>query len=172
MHRLLPLVRVFARLPDRAGVVWARLHDAGTRPFDAINYHGSCAAARVTTGGGWARGSTASSPPCSAGWPANRNRTRTAASFCRWFGRPELWQMAVDSSQQWAKMAVLMPAAVDDVITGGLDNSTEVAGGGGVLFVVTSGGASAQPVRAAHVGERGSDQGQAGFVQRGRRVFS
>ncbi|MGY5310582.1 DinB family protein [Nocardia gipuzkoensis] len=45
--RLLPLVRLFGRLPSGFGRVYARLLDAGTPVFDAINYCGSCAAATV-----------------------------------------------------------------------------------------------------------------------------
>ncbi|MFD4460466.1 DinB family protein [Nocardia sp. NPDC058480] len=47
VQRLLPLVRVFGRLPDRGSKAFARLLDAATTPFHAVNYHGSCAAARV-----------------------------------------------------------------------------------------------------------------------------
>ncbi len=45
--RLLLVVRVMGRLPDRVSRVYARVLDAGTRPFDLINYYGSCAAATV-----------------------------------------------------------------------------------------------------------------------------
>lgn len=47
VRRLLFLVRVFGRLPDGASRSFARLLDAATRPFHAINYYGSCAAALV-----------------------------------------------------------------------------------------------------------------------------
>jgi hypothetical protein len=47
VRRLLILVRVFGRLPDRVGRGFARVLDAATRPFDVINYYGSCLAARV-----------------------------------------------------------------------------------------------------------------------------
>jgi hypothetical protein len=47
VQRLLLLVRVLGRLPDRVSRVYARVLDAGTRPFDLINYYGSCAAATV-----------------------------------------------------------------------------------------------------------------------------
>ena len=47
VQRLLPLVRVMGRLPDRVSRVYARVLDAGTRPFDLINYYGSRAAATV-----------------------------------------------------------------------------------------------------------------------------
>ena len=47
VQRLLFLVRVMGRLPDRVSRVHARVLDAGTRPFDLINYYGSCAAATV-----------------------------------------------------------------------------------------------------------------------------
>ena len=46
VQRLLTLVRVFGRLPDRVGRGFARTLDTVTVPFHAINYHGSCAAAR------------------------------------------------------------------------------------------------------------------------------
>lgn len=47
VQRLLPLVRLFGRLPPRAGRTFARLLDAGTPLFDVVNYRGSCAAATV-----------------------------------------------------------------------------------------------------------------------------
>jgi hypothetical protein len=47
VQRLIVLVRVFGRLPDRASARFARMLDAATTPFDAVNYYGSCAAARV-----------------------------------------------------------------------------------------------------------------------------
>ncbi|WP_435592656.1 DinB family protein [Nocardia sp. bgisy118] len=45
--RLLPLVRLFGRLPGGVGRTYARLLNAGTPMFDVINYYGSCAAALV-----------------------------------------------------------------------------------------------------------------------------
>ena len=47
VQRLLILVRVFSRLPDSVSHGFARLLNAATRPFDLINYYGSCAAAVV-----------------------------------------------------------------------------------------------------------------------------
>ena len=47
VQRLLPLVGVFGRRPDRFSAAFARALDAATVPFHAINYSGSCAAARV-----------------------------------------------------------------------------------------------------------------------------
>jgi len=47
VQRLLVLVRVFGRLPDSVSRGFAWVLDAATRPFDAINYYGSCAAALV-----------------------------------------------------------------------------------------------------------------------------
>ncbi|MFZ2172793.1 MAG: DinB family protein [Rhodococcus sp. (in: high G+C Gram-positive bacteria)] len=44
VQALLPLVRVISRLPAGVGRRFARLLDAGTRPFDVVNYYGSCAA--------------------------------------------------------------------------------------------------------------------------------
>ncbi|MHB9861885.1 DinB family protein [Streptomyces sp. YIM S03343] len=44
---LLPLVRLFGRLPPGASRAWARLLDASTRLFDVINYWGAVAGARV-----------------------------------------------------------------------------------------------------------------------------
>ncbi|GAA4862172.1 DinB family protein [Actinomycetospora straminea] len=41
------LVRIVGRLPPGVGRAWARVLDAGTRPFDVVNYAGS-----------WAGGST------------------------------------------------------------------------------------------------------------------
>jgi hypothetical protein len=47
VQRLLILVKVFSRLPAQASGVFARVLNAATRPFDVINYYGSCAAALV-----------------------------------------------------------------------------------------------------------------------------
>jgi hypothetical protein len=47
VQRLLILVKVFSRLPDSFSRVFARILEAATRPFDVINYYGSCAAALV-----------------------------------------------------------------------------------------------------------------------------
>ncbi|WP_225802126.1 DinB family protein [Streptomyces sp. NK15101] len=44
---LLGLARGFSRLPRSASKAFARLLDAGTRPFDVINYLGPCGAVRV-----------------------------------------------------------------------------------------------------------------------------
>ena len=44
---LLPLVRVFGRLPLPVNRGFARLLNAGTAPFDVVNYWGSKAGARV-----------------------------------------------------------------------------------------------------------------------------
>jgi DinB superfamily len=46
VRALLPLVRIMRRLPD-SGRVFAAVLDAGATPFDAINYWGSCGAARL-----------------------------------------------------------------------------------------------------------------------------
>ena len=46
--RALPvLARVFGLLPDGASKAFARLLDSAHRPFDLINYLGSCAGARI-----------------------------------------------------------------------------------------------------------------------------
>lgn len=47
VERLLILVRAFGRLPDNASRVFARVLNAATKPFDVINYYGSCSAATV-----------------------------------------------------------------------------------------------------------------------------
>ena len=44
---LLPLVHIVSRLPQPAGRPFAAFLNAGTRPFDAVNYWGSRAAALV-----------------------------------------------------------------------------------------------------------------------------
>ncbi|OEJ43016.1 maleylpyruvate isomerase [Streptomyces agglomeratus] len=44
---LLGLARGFSRMPRSASQVFARVLDAGTRPFDVINYLGPCGAVRV-----------------------------------------------------------------------------------------------------------------------------
>ncbi|MFF0793764.1 DinB family protein [Streptomyces spiralis] len=47
VRALLPMVRLFGRLPPSASRSWARLLNAATRPFDAINYLGAVGGARV-----------------------------------------------------------------------------------------------------------------------------
>jgi hypothetical protein len=47
VRALLPLVRVVSRLPAPAGEAFAAVLNAGTRPFDVVNYWGSRAAATV-----------------------------------------------------------------------------------------------------------------------------
>jgi len=47
VRALLVLVRVFGLLPDGASKAFARLLDSARRPFDVINYLGSCAGARI-----------------------------------------------------------------------------------------------------------------------------
>jgi hypothetical protein len=47
VQRLLILVRLFGRLPDPVSRLYAKVLDAGTAPFHAVNYYGSCAAAIV-----------------------------------------------------------------------------------------------------------------------------
>ena len=47
VRTLLGLVRVFGLLPDGASKAFARLLDSAHRPFDLINYLGSCAGARI-----------------------------------------------------------------------------------------------------------------------------
>jgi len=48
--RLLTLVRFFGRLPDRFSRMFAGILNAGTRPFHAVNYLGSCGGALVFHG--------------------------------------------------------------------------------------------------------------------------
>lgn len=48
--RLLPLVRLFGRLPDRYSQAFARALNAATRPFHTVNYLGSCGGALVFHG--------------------------------------------------------------------------------------------------------------------------
>lgn len=47
VQRLLILVKVFGCLPDQVSRAFAGLLSAATRPFDVINYYGSCSAALV-----------------------------------------------------------------------------------------------------------------------------
>jgi hypothetical protein len=47
VRALLPLVQVVGRLPHPVGRAFAAVLNAGTRPFDVVNYWGSRAAARV-----------------------------------------------------------------------------------------------------------------------------
>ena len=55
VSRLLRIVRLFGRLPDRAGVLFALALNAAARPFHVINYLGSCAGAVVFRGPGLQR---------------------------------------------------------------------------------------------------------------------
>lgn len=50
VRRLLPLVRLFGRLPDPFSRAFAGALNAGTRPFHVINYLGSCGGALVFHG--------------------------------------------------------------------------------------------------------------------------
>jgi hypothetical protein len=47
VRRLLPIVRFFDRLPDRASRSFAAVLNAATRPFHLVNYLGSCAGGTV-----------------------------------------------------------------------------------------------------------------------------
>ncbi|UKA56643.1 DinB family protein (plasmid) [Arthrobacter sp. FW305-BF8] len=47
VRALLPLVHLISRLPEPAGKAFAAVLNAGTRPFDVVNYWGSRAAALV-----------------------------------------------------------------------------------------------------------------------------
>ena len=50
VRRLLPLVRLFGRLPDPVSRGFAALLNAGTRPFHLVNYVGSAGGALVFHG--------------------------------------------------------------------------------------------------------------------------
>jgi hypothetical protein len=50
VRRLLPLVRLFGRLPPRYSRIFAATLNAGTRPFHTINYLGSAGGAMVFHG--------------------------------------------------------------------------------------------------------------------------
>jgi hypothetical protein len=50
VRALQPLVRLFDRLPDRAGRGFAGILNAGRRPFHLVNYLGSCGGALVFHG--------------------------------------------------------------------------------------------------------------------------
>ena len=47
VRTLLPLVRTLGRLPDRVSLTFARVLNAGTRPFHLVNYLGACGGALV-----------------------------------------------------------------------------------------------------------------------------
>jgi len=47
VQRLLVLVRLFSRLPDPVSRLFANILDSATKPFNLINYYGSCSAALV-----------------------------------------------------------------------------------------------------------------------------
>jgi hypothetical protein len=48
--RLLRLVRMFGRLPEEFSRLFARMLNAGTRPFHMVNYLGTCGGALVYRG--------------------------------------------------------------------------------------------------------------------------
>jgi DinB superfamily len=50
VNALLPLVRLFGRLPDRFSRTFAGILNAGRRPFHIVNYLGSCGGALVFHG--------------------------------------------------------------------------------------------------------------------------
>jgi hypothetical protein len=50
VHRLLRLVRLFGRLPDRFSWLFAGTLNSATRPFHVINYLGSCGGALIFLG--------------------------------------------------------------------------------------------------------------------------
>lgn len=50
VRRLLPLVRLMGRLPEPVSRIFARVLEAGTRPFHIINYQSDRGAARVIHG--------------------------------------------------------------------------------------------------------------------------
>jgi hypothetical protein len=50
VSRLLRLVRLFGRLPDRYSAVFARVLNSARRPFHVINYLGSCGGGLVFRG--------------------------------------------------------------------------------------------------------------------------
>ncbi len=47
VQSLLVLVRIFSRLPDQVSRAYARVLNAAIKPFDVINYYGSCVGALV-----------------------------------------------------------------------------------------------------------------------------
>ena len=50
VRRLLPMVRLFGRLPDRFSRTFSAMLNAGTRPFHLVNYLGSVGGALVFNG--------------------------------------------------------------------------------------------------------------------------
>ncbi|MCX4594979.1 hypothetical protein OG585_44260 [Streptomyces sp. NBC_01340] len=72
---LLPLVRLFGRLPPGVSRTWVRLLNASTGPFDVINYWGAAGGARVfghrRMGAKFDRTIT----PCPAGWRPSRRHS-------------------------------------------------------------------------------------------------
>jgi hypothetical protein len=47
MRALLTVIRLFGRLPAGASRAYARLLNAATRPFDTVNYAGSCLGGKI-----------------------------------------------------------------------------------------------------------------------------
>ncbi len=64
VRALLPLVRIFGRLPDKADRLFANVLNAAHRLFDIVNYLGSCAGAKIFNRKRMGPNSTVSSSPC------------------------------------------------------------------------------------------------------------
>ena len=77
VRSLLTLVRIVGRLPVQFGRVFARALNSVKRPFDVVNYWGSCIGAKVFNH--WRMGAKfgVSSLICNAGYP---QRTRQISS--------------------------------------------------------------------------------------------
>lgn len=86
MRALLTLVRVFGRLPGGFSRAWARLLNAGTKPFDFVNYLGSWL-------GGTAMGRRAMTVLCDRTIAALHRRLdrETAADLARGMHYPTRW---------------------------------------------------------------------------------
>ena len=88
VRALLPLVRVFGRLPDQYSRRYAAVLNAGTRPFHTVNYLGSCCGALTFRGPRLVAGSIGPSRLCTGTSMRSRRRRCGAACGFRWAGTP------------------------------------------------------------------------------------
>jgi hypothetical protein len=86
VRTLLPLVRVVSRLPRPVGPAFAATLNAGTRPFDVVNYWGSRAAALVCN-----RRKTGRKLERTINAPTQRLEHESSASLARSMPFPVRW---------------------------------------------------------------------------------
>ena len=86
VRALLPLVRVVSRLPVPVGRAFAAVLNAGTRPFDVVNYWGSRAASLV-----YDRRRMGRKLDKTIASLSRQLEHETAASLARWMPFPDRW---------------------------------------------------------------------------------